>query len=108
MSTVITHLRPLALSLALGLSAAAGLASAAQAGQTYSYETDVWPQVQAQLQAHQPQQEALATQAVAPAITDGSGASLAPQSASSVAVNGLGEHVDHTGIPVLQDRGMDN
>jgi hypothetical protein len=104
-----SQLRPLALSLALGLGAATGLAAAAQAGETYSYETDVWPQIQAQraaaTQAHL--QEA---QVQSPAtVSDGS--SVAPQqntANSAVTTNELGERVDQTGIPLVQDRGAED
>lgn len=105
--TMMMHLRPLALSLALGVTAAAGLASTAVAGQQTSW-ADKWPEIQAQLQAPAGQQQALATQAAAPAVTDASGASLAPQGAAAAAVNGLGQQLDRNGIPVLQDRGMDD
>jgi hypothetical protein len=106
-NTAMMHLRPLALSLALGLSAV-GFASTAFAGQQTTWY-DKWPEIQAQMQAQAGQQQAFAAQTTAPAVTDAYGASFAaPQIAATAAVNGAGEHIDHNGIPVLQDRGMEH
>jgi hypothetical protein len=108
--TMARQLRPLAFSLVLGLGAATGLAAAAHAdGQTYSYETDVWPRIEAQRAAQAPMQQA---QVQSPVTTSDafSGSSVASQqnAANTAAVNGLGERVDHAGIPLVQDRGFEN
>jgi hypothetical protein len=108
--TMARQLRPLALSLVLGLGAATGLAAAAHAdGRTYSYETDVWPRIQAE-RAAQAQMQQAQVQSPTTASDAFSGSSAAPEqnAANTAAVNGLGERVDHNGIPVLQDRGFEN
>lgn len=101
------RLRPLAFSLALGLGGAMALASAAYArGQTYSYATDVWPAVHAQMdRTTTPSAVKVAPQS--PVASEGS--SIAPRHAVArlAATNPDGQRVNRAGIPIIQDRSID-
>ena len=92
--------RRYAVAIACGLGIALFSASTAMAGETYSYEHDVWPHIQSQTTA------GAGSTRLASAAYGQQLPTITPPAQTGV-VNGAGQRVDASGIPVLQDRGAD-